>query len=76
MTTKRQTIFTTLITAAILALWSLFPAQAAKPKQETGELFRCGLVPVEDTGYDWGYIDVLGREIIKCQYDEAGDFDE
>ena len=39
-------------------------------------LFCCGLTPVENSFYKWGYADKYGGKVISCKYDEASDFDE
>ena len=38
-------------------------------------LFCCGLVPVENSFFKWGYADKQGRKVMMCIYDEASDFD-
>ncbi len=38
-------------------------------------LFCCGLTPVENSFYKWGYADKYGGKVISCKYDDATDFD-
>ncbi|MCR5600679.1 MAG: WG repeat-containing protein [Ruminococcus sp.] len=38
-------------------------------------LFCCGLIPVENSSFRWGYADKQGRKVMMCIYDEASDFD-
>ena len=78
MKSKPLKIFTTLIqlTVIVIALWFVLSTKFFTPKYDVGGLFCCGLVPVEDKNYKWGYIDKHGKKLIKCQYDTVWDFDK
>lgn len=68
-----------------LVIWTAFPLLIlhtmlyAKPTycyDGREGLFVCGLTPVENSFYNWGYADEHGRKVIPCKYRVANPFDK
>lgn len=68
-----------------LIIWTAFPLLIlhtmlyAKPTycyDGREGLFVCGLTPVENCFYNWGYADEHGRKVIPCKYRAANPFDK